>query len=164
MGLVSVCECVCECVCVCVYIEGGERGGERCERGTFINHTHSDALREKGRESTMLPPHHYHSLTLTHTHTHTHTHTEAHHLLIRQKCMDYMQVEKDYFEPYVVGDMNDFLAYLEQKRRDGVWGDGVCVCACVCVFVGVCVFVCVCLYLCVFLGACYFASLSQPLS
>ena len=49
--------------------------------------------------------------------------TEAHHLLVRQKCMDYMEVERQYFEPYVVGDMADFLRYLELKRRDGIWGD-----------------------------------------
>ncbi|POM65265.1 OTU ovarian tumor-like cysteine protease [Phytophthora palmivora] len=31
--------------------------------------------------------------------------------------------EKEYFEPYVVGDMAAFMRYLRYKRRDGVWGD-----------------------------------------
>ncbi|KAI9922385.1 hypothetical protein PsorP6_002454 [Peronosclerospora sorghi] len=45
------------------------------------------------------------------------------HVLIRKACMDYMESEKEYFEPYVVGDMAAFLRYLNYKRRDGVWGD-----------------------------------------
>mmetsp|Transcript_103516 Transcript_103516/g.297427 ORF Transcript_103516/g.297427 Transcript_103516/m.297427 type:complete len:511 (-) Transcript_103516:1599-3131(-) len=48
---------------------------------------------------------------------------DRHHMLVRQMCMDYMESEKEYFEPYVVGDMDDFLAYLGQKRRNAVWGD-----------------------------------------
>lgn len=49
--------------------------------------------------------------------------TDAHHMLIRDKCMAYMDLERQYFEPYVVGGMSEFLRYLELKRRDGVWGD-----------------------------------------
>lgn len=45
------------------------------------------------------------------------------HTVVRQMCMDYMESEKEYFEPYVVGDMSAFLRYLQHKRRDGVWGD-----------------------------------------
>ncbi|TMW63538.1 hypothetical protein Poli38472_002479 [Pythium oligandrum] len=48
---------------------------------------------------------------------------DQYHGLVRRLCMDYMESEKEYFEPYVVGDMSDFLRYLEHKRRDGVWGD-----------------------------------------
>ncbi|GLD97520.1 hypothetical protein PINS_up006210 [Pythium insidiosum] len=48
---------------------------------------------------------------------------DRHHGLVRRLCMDYMESEKEYFEPYVVGDMADFLRYLAHKRRDGVWGD-----------------------------------------
>lgn len=49
--------------------------------------------------------------------------TDAYHSLVREKVMAYMEVERQYFEPYVEGDMADFLRYLEVKRRDGVWGD-----------------------------------------
>ncbi|CCI44709.1 unnamed protein product [Albugo candida] len=45
------------------------------------------------------------------------------HEVVRRYCMDYMESEKDYFEPYVVGNMDDFLRYLEHKRKNGVWGD-----------------------------------------
>lgn len=48
---------------------------------------------------------------------------DRYHALVRAYCMDYMESEKEYFEPYVVGDMSDYLRYLEHKRRDGVWGD-----------------------------------------
>ncbi|TDH65899.1 hypothetical protein CCR75_002046 [Bremia lactucae] len=48
---------------------------------------------------------------------------DSHHALIRAACMNYMESEKEYFEPYVVGDMTAFMRYLRIKRRDGVWGD-----------------------------------------
>ncbi|KAE9346955.1 hypothetical protein PR003_g7171 [Phytophthora rubi] len=48
---------------------------------------------------------------------------DSHHALVRAACMDYMESEKEYFEPYVVGDMVAFMQYLRYKRRDGVWGD-----------------------------------------
>lgn len=48
---------------------------------------------------------------------------DRHHALVRAMCMDYMESEKEYFEPYVVGDMAAFLRYLNYKRRHGVWGD-----------------------------------------
>jgi OTU domain-containing protein 5 len=49
--------------------------------------------------------------------------TDRYHGIVREKCMDYMDVERKYFEPYVEGDMDDFVRYLDTKRRDGVWGD-----------------------------------------
>ncbi|KAK1930927.1 OTU domain-containing protein 5-A [Phytophthora citrophthora] len=48
---------------------------------------------------------------------------DTHHALVRAACMDYMESEKEYFEPYVVGDMAAFMRYLRHKRCDGVWGD-----------------------------------------
>ncbi|KAF4131928.1 OTU-like cysteine protease domain-containing protein [Phytophthora infestans] len=48
---------------------------------------------------------------------------DSHHALVRAACMNYMESEKEYFEPYVVGDMAAFMRYLHYKRRDGVWGD-----------------------------------------
>lgn len=48
---------------------------------------------------------------------------DRYHDLVRARCMDYMEQERDYFEPYVEGDMNDFLAYINRKRQNAVWGD-----------------------------------------
>lgn len=48
---------------------------------------------------------------------------DRHHATVRATCMDYMESEKEYFEPYVVGDMAAFERYLSYKRRTGVWGD-----------------------------------------
>ena len=48
---------------------------------------------------------------------------ERYHMLVRTKCMDYMELEREYFAHFVEGDMNDFLQYLAHKRRDGIWGD-----------------------------------------
>jgi len=46
--------------------------------------------------------------------------TPDHHRLVRESCMDYMESERTYFEPFVVGGFED---YVSQKRRHGVWGD-----------------------------------------
>mmetsp|Transcript_8068 Transcript_8068/g.10706 ORF Transcript_8068/g.10706 Transcript_8068/m.10706 type:complete len:624 (+) Transcript_8068:104-1975(+) len=48
---------------------------------------------------------------------------DRHHVLVREKCMDYMMEEADYFEPYVEGGMDEYLRYIEIKRRNGIWGD-----------------------------------------
>jgi len=48
---------------------------------------------------------------------------DQYHHIVREKCMDYMETERHYFEPYVVGDMDDFMRYLAAKRRNAVWGD-----------------------------------------
>ncbi|KAH9105246.1 hypothetical protein LEN26_014838 [Aphanomyces euteiches] len=48
---------------------------------------------------------------------------DRHHTLVRKFCMDYMELEKEYFEPFVVGDMAAFLRYVNHKRHDAVWGD-----------------------------------------
>ena len=37
--------------------------------------------------------------------------------------MDYMETERAFFEPYVEGNMDDFLKYVAFKRRNAVWGD-----------------------------------------
>jgi OTU-like cysteine protease len=42
---------------------------------------------------------------------------DRHHALVRAKCMDYMDSEREYFEPYVEGSMQDFLTYLDRKRQ-----------------------------------------------
>eukprot|EP00904_Undaria_pinnatifida_P009801 jgi/Undpi1/5951/HiC_scaffold_2.g01225.m1 len=48
---------------------------------------------------------------------------DSHHRLVRARCMDYMESEAHFFEPYVEGDMAAFLSYLGIKRRNAVWGD-----------------------------------------
>ncbi|KAG5176729.1 hypothetical protein JKP88DRAFT_334777 [Tribonema minus] len=45
------------------------------------------------------------------------------HGLIRERCMDYMEAERAYFEPYVEGGVEGFAAYVEWKRQNAVWGD-----------------------------------------
>lgn len=42
--------------------------------------------------------------------------------VIRKMCMDYIEIEQDFFRNYVGG---NFHAYLSRKRQDGVWGDDV---------------------------------------
>jgi len=46
-----------------------------------------------------------------------------HHRIVREACMAYMESERAYFEPFVVGGGRAFGAYVEHKRQDGVWGD-----------------------------------------
>jgi OTU domain-containing protein 5 len=33
------------------------------------------------------------------------------------------ETERHFFEPYVEGNMDDFLKYVAMKRRNAVWGD-----------------------------------------
>lgn len=49
--------------------------------------------------------------------------TDDHHGIVRACCMDYMESEKEYFEPYIEGNMDDFLRYIAEKRQNAVWGD-----------------------------------------
>ncbi len=49
--------------------------------------------------------------------------TEDHHALIRQRCIDYMEIEAAYFSNFIVGDQEEFEAYLAHKRQNGIWGD-----------------------------------------
>ncbi|CAM9486523.1 unnamed protein product [Pylaiella littoralis] len=48
---------------------------------------------------------------------------DSHHRLVRARCMEYMESEAHFFEPYVEGDMAAFLRYLDVKRQNAVWGD-----------------------------------------
>jgi len=60
--------------------------------------------------------------------------TEEHHPTLRRLCMDYMENERAYFQPFVavanaeeaylsVDSADAFARYVERKRRHGVWGD-----------------------------------------
>mmetsp|Transcript_16825 Transcript_16825/g.24904 ORF Transcript_16825/g.24904 Transcript_16825/m.24904 type:complete len:587 (-) Transcript_16825:33-1793(-) len=48
---------------------------------------------------------------------------DKYHELVRQKCMDYMESEREFFEPYVEGGSEGFTSYLNWKRQNAVWGD-----------------------------------------
>eukprot|EP00954_Amorphochlora_amoebiformis_P022525 1353989-Amorphochlora_amoeboformis.AAC.1 len=45
-----------------------------------------------------------------------------HHGIVREKCMDYVEIESQFFRNYVDGDIK---TYITRMRRDGEWGDNV---------------------------------------
>ena len=45
------------------------------------------------------------------------------HSIVRQKCMDYMQSESEFFCQFVEGGKESFPFYVKDKRRDACWGD-----------------------------------------
>eukprot|EP00466_Bigelowiella_natans_P012249 jgi/Bigna1/86001/estExt_fgenesh1_pg.C_70228 len=45
-----------------------------------------------------------------------------HHSLLREKCMDYVEAERNFFSNYIDGDAK---VYIQRMRRDGEWGDNV---------------------------------------
>jgi len=45
------------------------------------------------------------------------------HDFIRKICMDYIELEKNFYKNYIIGGGSRFDEYLERKRKDGVWGD-----------------------------------------
>ena len=47
--------------------------------------------------------------------------TEDHHKLVRQKCMDYIEYDKNYYKDFV--SMPNIEDYIALKRQDGKWGD-----------------------------------------
>eukprot|EP01016_Furgasonia_blochmanni_P024276 TRINITY_DN2615_c0_g1_i7.p1 TRINITY_DN2615_c0_g1~~TRINITY_DN2615_c0_g1_i7.p1 ORF type:complete len:360 (-),score=51.03 TRINITY_DN2615_c0_g1_i7:1066-2145(-) len=51
--------------------------------------------------------------------------TEEFHKLIRRICMDYIDIEREYFKNYIIGGIAKIDDYLHRKRQDGVWGDDV---------------------------------------
>eukprot|EP00494_Astrolonche_serrata_P034583 UN34852 len=50
--------------------------------------------------------------------------TEEHHKLIREKCVEYMKVERDYFSPYIESS-SSFAEYCKHMDKMGVWGGNV---------------------------------------
>lgn len=48
---------------------------------------------------------------------------EEFHGLVRQKCMDYMESEAEFFSQFIVGGKETFHLYLQAKRMNGCWGD-----------------------------------------
>ena len=45
------------------------------------------------------------------------------HDLVRQKCLDYIESEKEYYKDYIVGGAANFDLYIYRKRKEGIWGD-----------------------------------------
>lgn len=45
------------------------------------------------------------------------------HWLVRQKCMDYMEADADFFSQFVEGGRESFELYLRAKRMNACWGD-----------------------------------------
>jgi hypothetical protein len=45
------------------------------------------------------------------------------HMLVRQKCVDYMESEAEFFCQFVEGGRESFPYYLQAKRTDACWGD-----------------------------------------
>ena len=39
--------------------------------------------------------------------------------------MDYLLIERDFFEQFVEGGKNGFAEQIEMKRKNGVWGDDI---------------------------------------
>eukprot|EP00347_Sterkiella_histriomuscorum_P013052 403366200 len=51
---------------------------------------------------------------------------EDEHRLVRQKCMDYILSEKEYFKDFIIGGNDSSVeAYVNRKRVNAVWGDDV---------------------------------------
>jgi OTU domain-containing protein 5 len=48
---------------------------------------------------------------------------ESYHRVVRAKCLDYMEVEADFFSQFVEGGKEFFPLYLRAKRMDACWGD-----------------------------------------
>ena len=50
---------------------------------------------------------------------------EDYHYIIREKCMDYLLLERDFFSQFVEGGNKEFDNYINMKRKSGVWGDDI---------------------------------------
>ena len=48
--------------------------------------------------------------------------TDKHYPILRRYCMDYLEIKKSHFKPYIEGDFDE---YIKDKRRDTVWGDDI---------------------------------------
>jgi OTU domain-containing protein 5 len=50
---------------------------------------------------------------------------EDYHDIIREKCMDYLLIEREFFSQFVEGGNKEFDNYINMKRKSGVWGDDI---------------------------------------
>ena len=49
--------------------------------------------------------------------------TDKHNLIIREKCMDYIEKNSVYYSQFIEGGEKQMSAYIERKRKKGIWGD-----------------------------------------
>lgn len=50
---------------------------------------------------------------------------EEYHKIIREKCMDYLLMERNFFSQFIEGGDKEFDNYINMKRELGVWGDDI---------------------------------------
>ena len=56
---------------------------------------------------------------------------EKHHGIVREKCTDFIALNQEHFQAFVLGGTSvEFDAYVSCMRRFGTWGDHLCVQAC----------------------------------
>ena len=49
--------------------------------------------------------------------------TDKHSDIIREKCMDFIEKNKLFYSQYIEGGEIQIPAYIERKRKNGIWGD-----------------------------------------
>lgn len=49
--------------------------------------------------------------------------SENFHALVRESCMNYISLEKEFFSQYIIGGLEAFEDYVVHKRQNAVWGD-----------------------------------------
>ena len=48
------------------------------------------------------------------------------HSMLRQKCIQYIKEEKNFYKDYIIGGQSgSFDQYIERKALDGIWGDDI---------------------------------------
>ena len=49
--------------------------------------------------------------------------TDKHSSIIREKCMDYIEKNKLFYSQFIEGGETQIPAYIQRKRKNGIWGD-----------------------------------------
>ena len=49
--------------------------------------------------------------------------TDKHSSIIREKCMDYIEKNKFFYSQFIEGGETQIPAYIQRKRKNGIWGD-----------------------------------------
>ena len=49
--------------------------------------------------------------------------TEKHNLIVREKCMDFIEANSVYYSQFIEGGETQMPAYIKRKRKSGIWGD-----------------------------------------